>query len=147
MVDDRRPLGGVEHLGSQADQAAGGNREGGEREFPAGLHFQQFAAALAGHFHDRAKLVKGDFDDQQFVGLALDAVDLPEQDLGLADRQFVTFPGASSRSGWKGAGHRGPRPETGRIGIRRHPQGNVPLQFPHQSLAQLTAGQIPSFAT
>ena len=92
VVHDGLALGGVEHAGAEADQAAGGNGEFQVDLSGAVVHADEFTAAISDQFHRPAEVFLRHVDDEIFDGLeGIAVVVFFEDDVGLADGKFVTL--------------------------------------------------------
>lgn len=80
-----------EHIGSQTDDTARGNRKFEPRTVAVGFHVGQGPLAFGGQFDHCPRVLLGTIDGHLFDRFALLAVDLLDDDLGLSYLEFVTF--------------------------------------------------------
>ena len=146
VVHDGFALGGAHQAVAQADQAPRRDQELEMGIGPLHVHLGHLAAPGSGELDHRADVAVRNVDHQEFVGLAHLAVDLAEDDLGLADGQLVSF--APHRLDQDGKVKQAPAGDDERVAVVAglDPQGHVRLELALEPIVQVPRGEILALA-
>ena len=145
VIHDRLSRRRSQHAAAQADQAPGRDIALHVHPIAALVERKDLAAPRAEQFQHRADAFLIDIDRQQFDRLAGEPVDHLFDDLGPADRKFVSFPPHVLQ---QDSQMKQPAPGNPKL-LRRiaglHPQGQVRPEFPLETFGKLTGGDELTF--
>ena len=131
-----------EHIGSQTDDTARGNRKFEPRTVAVGFHVGQGPLAFGGQFDHCPRVLLGTIDGHLFDRFALLAVDLLDDDLGLSYLEFVTFATHGFDQHREVQHAPSEYDETVGVGSRFDAQGEVFLQLAVEALLDMAGGDV-----